>query len=53
MPAIPQLVRGEAKLTLGDDRHGAKAGTRVHMPARLRHGIRAQTPVVIPVLLLK
>jgi hypothetical protein len=41
MPAILQLVRGEAKRTLGDDRHEAKAGTRVHMPARLRHGIRA------------
>jgi hypothetical protein len=53
MPAIPQLVQGEAKPTLGDDRHEAKAGTRVHMPARLRRGMQAQTPVVMPVLLLK
>jgi hypothetical protein len=31
----------------------AKPGTWVHMPAGLRHGIQAKTPVVMLLLLLK
>jgi quercetin dioxygenase-like cupin family protein len=53
MPAVLHFLRGEAELTLGDDRHEAKAGTWVHMPAGLHHSIRAKTPVVMLLLLLK
>jgi len=40
-------------VTLGDDKHEAKAGTWVHMPTGLRHSIQAKTPVVMLLLLLK
>jgi quercetin dioxygenase-like cupin family protein len=53
MPAVLHFLQGEAELTLGDDRHEAVAGTWVHMPAGLRHSIRARTPVVMLLLLLK
>ena len=44
MPATLQFLSGEATLTLGDDTFDARPGTFVHMPAGLRHGIRAKTP---------
>jgi quercetin dioxygenase-like cupin family protein len=53
MPAVLSFLQGEATVTLGDDRHEARAGTWVHMPAGLRHGIQAKTPVVMLLLLLK
>jgi quercetin dioxygenase-like cupin family protein len=53
MPAVLHFLRGEAKLTLGDDAVGARPGTWVHMPEGLRHSVRAQTPVVMLLLLLK
>jgi quercetin dioxygenase-like cupin family protein len=53
MPAVLHFLRGEATVTLGDDRHEAKPGTWVHMPAGLRHGIQAKTPVVMLLVLLK
>jgi quercetin dioxygenase-like cupin family protein len=52
-PAVVYFVAGEADLTLGDDRHAAAAGTWVYMPARLRHSVRAKTPVTLLLLLLK
>ena len=53
MPAILQFIKGEAMVTLGDDKHEAKAGTWVHMPTGQRHSIQAKTPVVMLLLLLK
>lgn len=53
MPAVLHFVEGEATLTLGDDTLEAKPGTWVHMPAKLQHSIRAATPVVMLLLLLK
>ena len=53
MPAILQFIQGEATVTLGDDKHEAKAGTWVHMPTGQRHSIMAKTPVVMLLLLLK
>jgi quercetin dioxygenase-like cupin family protein len=52
-PAILQIIRGEATLTLGDDMIEVRAGTWVHMPAGLRHAVKAQTPAVMLLLLLK
>jgi quercetin dioxygenase-like cupin family protein len=40
-------------VTLGDDRHEVRPGTWVHMPAGLRHGIQAKTPVVLLLYLMK
>jgi quercetin dioxygenase-like cupin family protein len=53
MPAILQFIQGDAMVTLGDDKHEAKAGTWVHMPAGLKHAIMAKAPVVMLLLLLK
>jgi quercetin dioxygenase-like cupin family protein len=53
MPAVLHFLQGEATVTLGDDRHEAKPGTWVHMPTGLRHRIRAKTPVVMLLTLLK
>ncbi len=52
-PAVSHFLPGEAKLSLGDDTVEARPGTWVHMPKGLRHGIQAQTPVVMLLLLLK
>jgi quercetin dioxygenase-like cupin family protein len=53
MPAILQVLSGEAQLTLGDDTLDAGPGAFVHMPAGLRHAIRAKTPSVLLLLLLR
>jgi quercetin dioxygenase-like cupin family protein len=53
MPAVLHFLQGEATITLGDDRHEAKAGTWVHMPAGLKHSIRATTPTVMLLMLQK
>lgn len=52
-PAMLFFVKGEASLGLGEDVQPAQAGTWVHMPANLKHSIRARTPVVMLLLLLK
>jgi len=52
-PAILHFLEGEALLTLGGDEKRATAGSWVYMPANLVHGIRAETPVSMLLLLLK
>jgi len=53
MPAILYFVQGEATLTLGEDKHEARAGTLVHMPPLLPHSIQARTPLSLMLVLLK
>jgi len=53
MPAVLHFVRGEARLTLGDDVVEARPGTWAHMSAGMRHSIQARTPVVMLLLLMK
>jgi quercetin dioxygenase-like cupin family protein len=52
-PAMLIFVKGEARVGLGDDVQEAQAGTWVHMPAGLKHSIRAKTPLVMLLMLLK
>ena len=52
-PAMLFFVEGEASVVLGDDTQEARAGTWVHMPANLKHSIKAKTPVVMLLVLLK
>jgi quercetin dioxygenase-like cupin family protein len=52
-PAIMHFLRGEADVTLGAEQRSAKAGTWIHMTAQLPHSIRARTPVIMLLLLLK
>jgi quercetin dioxygenase-like cupin family protein len=47
------FVKGEATVGLGDDVQEAQAGTWVHMPANLKHSIKAKSPVVMLLVLLK
>ncbi len=53
MPAVLQVIKGQAQVTLGDDEIAADAGFWVHMPAQLRHRIQAKTPLVLLLLLVK
>ena len=52
-PAMLFFVKGEATVGLGDDVQEAQVGTWVHMPAGLKHSIKAKTPVVMLLVLLK
>jgi quercetin dioxygenase-like cupin family protein len=53
MPAILHFIQGEATLTLGDETVEAPAGTWIHMEPKLKHTVKAKTPVVMLLLLLK
>ncbi len=53
MPAVIQILSGEARLTLGGDKIEAGPGAFIRMPARMEHGIHAKTPVVMLLLMLK
>lgn len=52
-PAMLFFVSGEATVGLSDTLRSAKPGTWIHMPAHLKHSIKAQTPVVMILVLLK
>lgn len=52
-PALLYFVSGEATLGLGTDIQEAQAGTWVHMPAQLKHAIKAKSPLVMLLMLLK
>lgn len=52
-PAMLLFVKGEAVVGLGDDVKDAGAGTWVHMSPGLKHSIKAKTPVVMLLVLLK
>jgi quercetin dioxygenase-like cupin family protein len=52
-PAVLHFVKGEASVGLGDDTLEAQAGTWIHMPAGLKHSIKATTPLVMLLVLLK
>ena len=47
MPAVLQIIQGEADLTLGEDKLEVKAGSFIHMAANLKHGIVARTPLIL------
>ena len=53
LPAIIQIIKGEASLTVGDESVVGKPGTWIQMNAKTPHSINAQTPVVMLLTLLK
>lgn len=53
MPAILHFLEGEVKLTLGDDTVEAQPGTWIYMPPELKHSVKARTPVIMLLLMLK
>lgn len=46
-PAALHFLEGRARLTLGEDTFQVGPGTWVHMPANLKHGIQAETSLVM------
>ena len=53
MPAIIQIIKGEAELTVGEEAVAGKPGTWIQMAAKTPHSIRATTPLVMLLTLLK
>jgi len=51
--ATIQILRGDAELTLGQDKRDVSAGALAHMAPNLPHGIVARTPVVMLLMMLK
>ena len=53
LPAIIQIIKGEAELTVGEEAVAGKPGTWIQMAAKTPHSIKAQTPVTLLLTLLK
>lgn len=53
LPAIIQIIKGEAALTVGSESVAGKMGTWIHMAAKTPHSIEAETPVLMLLTLLK
>lgn len=53
VPAQIMFLKGEFRLTLGEDVVEARPGTWVHMPAHLPHSLLARTPAVMALTLLR
>jgi quercetin dioxygenase-like cupin family protein len=45
--AIIQIVKGDATVTLGEDRYELTAGSWIHMAPRLKHSVYARTQVIM------
>jgi quercetin dioxygenase-like cupin family protein len=52
-PAVIHFLKGEGRLTLGDDEKEAKPGVWAWMSPNLAHSIVADTPLVMLLMLLK
>jgi quercetin dioxygenase-like cupin family protein len=52
-PAILHFISGETTVILGDELVEAQPQTWIHMPAELKHSIKAKSPIVMLLLLLK
>jgi quercetin dioxygenase-like cupin family protein len=52
-PAVLHILSGEAELTLGRKSSQGRPGSWAYMPAHLPHSVRALTPLVMLLLLLK
>lgn len=44
---VVQIVQGQATITVGEDRHELGVGSWLHMEARLKHSVRANTPLMM------
>ncbi|HCS52574.1 cupin domain-containing protein [Rubinisphaera sp.] len=53
LPAIIQIIKGEAELTVGEEPVTGKPGTWIRMDAKTPHSIKAQSQLVILLTLLK
>lgn len=53
MPATIMFLKGEASVTLGEDRQDVGAGALIQMAPKLTHGIVARTPLLMLLYLHK
>lgn len=53
VPAVMHFLEGRARVTLGEEVHGASPNAWIHMPAHLPHSIAAHEPVKMLLLLLR
>ncbi len=53
VPAMIQIIKGEAEMTVGKESVAGKPGTWIQMAARTPHSIKAESPVVMVLTLLK
>jgi quercetin dioxygenase-like cupin family protein len=51
--AIIQVLAGQAQITLGKDTVTAEAGAWIHMPPNLPHSLKAASPFVMLLTLIK
>jgi quercetin dioxygenase-like cupin family protein len=51
-PAVLHVLEGRATVWLGQDEHAVGPGAWIHLPAGLRHAVRAETPLVLVLSLL-
>ncbi len=53
VPAMIHILEGECDITLGSEKHpSAKAGSWMHMPAKMPHSILAKTPLRMLLIML-
>lgn len=53
MPATLYFLKGDARLTLGEETREVTAGAFAHMPPHLNHAIVANTPLVMLLVMIK
>lgn len=53
LPAIIEIIEGDAALTVGEQSVTGARGTWIQMPAQTPHSIQAQSPVLMLLTLLK
>jgi quercetin dioxygenase-like cupin family protein len=53
LPAIIQIISGKTELTVGEEAVAGKPGTWIQMAAKTPHSIKATTPLVMLLTLLK
>ena len=53
LPAIIQIIKGEAELTVDEETVPGKPGTWIQMAAKTPHSIKATTPLVMLLTLLE
>lgn len=51
-PALLQILSGKGRLKLGEEEHEAQPGSLAYMPAGLVHAVRAESPLVMLLILL-
>ena len=53
LPAIIQIIKDEAELKVGEEAVAGKPGTWIQMAAKTSHSVKATTPLVMLLTLLK